>query len=119
MKEFDHPSLDEIKLSDVLSALGDPIRLAIMSKLHENEGETGWGSFEVAVGKATLSHHMKTLRLSGLIKHRKEGTRCFVAIRHDMNDLYPGLLDSVLKASEKDRKKRETTEHRPALSASG
>ncbi|RZA24795.1 MAG: transcriptional regulator [Proteobacteria bacterium] len=112
MKEFEHPSFETIKLSDVLSALGDPIRLAIMAKLHASDQETGWGTFEVAVGKATLSHHMKTLRMSGLIRHRKEGTRCFVAIRPELNDVYPGLLDSVLRASKRDQamqiKARET-----------
>lgn len=106
MKEFDHPSFENINLSDVLSALGDPIRLAIMSKLYENDAETGWGTFEVAVGKATLSHHMKTLRMSGLIKHRKEGTRCFVAIRPELNEVYPGLLDSVLRASVRDQRQK-------------
>ncbi len=105
MKEFDHPSFDTIKLSDVLSALGDPIRLSIMTKLHECNSEIGWGTFEVSVGKATLSHHMKTLRMSGLINHRKEGTRCFVAIRRELNDIYPGLLDTVLRASESDKVK--------------
>lgn len=104
VKEFDHPSFDDINLSDVLSALGDPIRLAIMSKLFANNAETGWGSFEVAVGKATLSHHMKTLRMSGLINHRKEGTRCFVAIRPDLDQVYPGLLQSVLSAAERDQR---------------
>lgn len=104
VKEFEHPRFETINLSDVLSALGDPIRLSIMSKLHENNAETGWGSFEVTVGKATLSHHMKTLRMSGLIKHRKEGTRCFVAIRPELNEVYPGLLDSVLRAAERDQR---------------
>lgn len=123
VKEFDHPSFDNINLSDVLSALGDPIRLAIMAKLFANDGETGWGTFEVAVGKATLSHHMKTLRMSGLINHRKEGTRCFVAVRPELHQVYPGLLESVLRASESDKrliakKAAETRADEPAFEAS-
>jgi DNA-binding transcriptional ArsR family regulator len=117
VKEFEHPSFESIKLSDVLSALGDPIRLAIMAKLYATDRETGWGSFEVAVGKATLSHHMKTLRMSGLIRHRKEGTRCFVAIRPELNDVYPGLLDSILKASQKDQALHSKEKEQEALIA--
>ncbi|MBC7659952.1 MAG: winged helix-turn-helix transcriptional regulator [Chitinophagaceae bacterium] len=99
MKAFDHPKVEDISLSTVLSALGDPIRLSIVTQLTLNEGEIGWGAIEVAVGKATLSHHMKTLRNAGLIHHRKDGTRCFVALRFDVNVLFPGVLESILHAA--------------------
>ncbi|RYZ60205.1 MAG: ArsR family transcriptional regulator [Proteobacteria bacterium] len=99
MKEFDHPQKSEISLCNVLLALGDPIRLSIVSQLASESCEIGWGAFEVAVGKATLSHHMKSLRMAGLINHRKEGTRCYVALRPELESLFPGLLSSILKAS--------------------
>jgi len=99
MKAFDHPDIDEISLCNILLALGDPIRLSIVSQLAENDKEVGWGEFEVAVGKATLSHHMKSLRMAGLINHRKEGTRCFVALRPEIDRIFPGLLPSILNAA--------------------
>ena len=99
MKEFDHPTTGDITLSTILAALGDPIRLSIITQLALNRSEIGWGAFEVAVGKATLSHHMKTLRMAGLINHRKAGTRCYVALRPDVDRLFPGLLPSILKAA--------------------
>ena len=99
MKEFDHPETEAISLCNILQALGDPVRLSIVSQLAENKSEIGWGEFEVVVGKATLSHHMKCLRKAGLINHRKEGTRCFVALRAEIDLIFPGLLPSVLNAA--------------------
>lgn len=100
MRELQHPKMNEIALTDVLAALGDPIRLAIVAKLAKSKGELGWSEFEVKVGKATLSHHVKTLRLAGVIKHRKEGTRCFVSLRPELEKAFPGLLKSILKAAD-------------------
>ncbi|MBC7530388.1 MAG: winged helix-turn-helix transcriptional regulator [Oligoflexus sp.] len=99
MKEFDHPEIEAISLGNILLALGDPIRLSIVSQLAENKSEIGWGEFEVAVGKATLSHHRKSLRMAGLINHRKEGTRYFVALRPEIDLICPGLLPSILNAA--------------------
>jgi hypothetical protein len=31
------------------------------------------------------------------VVHRKEGTRCFVALRPEIEEKFPGLLNSVLK----------------------
>ena len=39
------------------------------------------------------------LRLAGVITHRKEGTRCFVALRPELEGTFPGLLASILRFS--------------------
>lgn len=96
MKDFEHPKRKDIKLTKVLAALGDPIRLSIIERLSRAQEEMNFSEFECKVGKATLSHHLKTLRLAGLITHRREGTRCYVSLREDINHLYPGLLESIL-----------------------
>jgi DNA-binding transcriptional ArsR family regulator len=100
MRKLPHPAPSQIALTRVLAALGDKIRLSIIGTLVRSKGEVRWGDFEKKfhVGKATLSHHMKTLRLAGLIDHRKEGTRCFVSLRKDIETNFPGLLKAVLKA---------------------
>nr|WP_279347151.1 ArsR family transcriptional regulator [Govania unica] len=98
--------MDEIGLTGVLCALSDPIRLAIVATL-EKTGERGWGEFDFPVGKSTLSHHMKVLREAGVILHRKEGTRCWVSLRSDLDSLFPGLLQSVLILAAKDPSVRE------------
>jgi DNA-binding transcriptional ArsR family regulator len=53
--------------------------------------------FDCGVAESTLSHHLKVLRLAGVINHRKEGTRCFVALRPELETAFPGLLASILK----------------------
>ena len=98
MKDFDHPKKEEIELTRVLAALGDPIRLKIVIQLSMNKEEMNYADFACKeVGKATLSHHLKTLRLAGVITHRREGTRCYLSLRPDLEKLYPGLMKSIMK----------------------
>jgi DNA-binding transcriptional ArsR family regulator len=99
VKGHHHPNKKEIYLTNVLSALGDPIRLDIIFHLARAKEEVGWGEFEVCVGKATLSHHVKKLREAGLINHRKDGKKCYLSLRSEIDELFPGLLKSVLKVS--------------------
>ena len=80
----------------VLAALSDPVRLAIVRRLADGV-ERGWGEFDVEVGPSTLRPHIKTLRLAGLIDHRKDGTRCFVSLRPDLEGRFPGLLACILR----------------------
>ncbi len=96
MRQLRHPKAEEITLTGVLAALSDPVRLSIVSTLAEAGDERAWGDFDVAVCPSTLSHHMKTLRTAGVIDHRKDGTRCFVSLRPDLERVFPGLLQSIL-----------------------
>ena len=98
MKDFEHPLREDIELTKVLAALGDPIRLKIVTQLAKSKGEMNYADFECDVGKATVSHHLKTLRLAGIITHRREGTRCYLSLRNDVDKLFPDLLRSILKS---------------------
>jgi len=62
---YQHPTLDEITLPEVLHALSDPLRLSILQALTPG-CETAWGSLSVSVAPSTLSHHLKVLRNAGL-----------------------------------------------------
>jgi DNA-binding transcriptional ArsR family regulator len=97
MRQLPHPGAEEMTLTGVLAALSDPVRLEIVSTLANIEGERAWGEFDVGVCASTLSHHMKVLRLAGVIDHRKDGTRCFVSLRSDLDRVFPGLLECILK----------------------
>ena len=96
MRQLRHPGPEEITLTGVLAALSDPVRLSIVSALARSEGERAWSDFDVEVCASTLSHHIKTLRLAGVIDHRKDGTRCFVSLRPDLERTVPGLLRCIL-----------------------
>lgn len=96
MRQLSHPRMEEATLCGVLSALGDPVRLAIVGQLADGV-EHGWGEFDVGVCASTLSHHLKTLRLAGVIDHRKDGTRCFVSLRPGLEQRFPGLLAFILR----------------------
>ncbi|MCM3920237.1 helix-turn-helix domain-containing protein [Frankia sp. AiPs1] len=98
MRRVVHPPADQITLATVLSALGDPIRLEIVKVLGDGQ-EHLQPDFVVPVGQSTLSHHMKTLRDAGVVLSRPEGTRCFVSLRPELEQKFPGLLDAVLRST--------------------
>ncbi|RVW01704.1 ArsR/SmtB family transcription factor [Rhodococcus spongiicola] len=99
MREPQHPEVSDIRLTAVLAALSDPIRVGVVSQLADNN-ERGWGELQVPVAKSTLSHHLRVLRDAGITRTRQEGTRCFVVLRRrDLDERFPGLLDTVLTAA--------------------
>jgi len=95
MRQYRHPKREEIELPKVLAALSDPVRLSIVAAL-ARDGERGWGGFDRCVANSTLSHHMKVLRLAGVIGNRSDGTRCLVSLRPEVEEIFPGLLKSIL-----------------------
>ena len=102
MKPVHHPHADEITLPGLMAALSDPVRVQIVRALAEH-GEAACGTFELGVAKATRSHHLRVLREAGLTSTRAEGTHRMVSLRRDELDArFPGLLDAVLAAAERD-----------------
>lgn len=95
-EQYPHPDIAEVRLGEVLHALSDPLRLRIMATLARGQ-ERGWGEFDAPVAPSTLSHHMKVLRQAGLVIHRRDGTRCMVSLRPELEERFPGLLETVLR----------------------
>jgi DNA-binding transcriptional ArsR family regulator len=94
---LDQPELDAIELADVLHALSDPTRLAIVRAL-DADGERQCGSFDLGLTKATRSHHFKVLREAGLTFTRVERTARHVTLRRaEIDAKFPGLLDAVTR----------------------
>jgi DNA-binding transcriptional ArsR family regulator len=85
----------------VIQALSDPVRLEIVRQLAGcNGGELGCSAVVVPVSKSTASHHFKTLLNAGVIAERGEGTRKFFQLRRlELDEQFPGLIDSVLRAT--------------------
>ena len=98
MRTFEHPPVEAIELTTVLAALGDPIRLGIVRVMSDGL-EHVQADFDANVGQSTLSHHIRTLRTAGVLSSRPAGTRCFVSLRPEIEERFPGLLGAVLAAA--------------------
>jgi DNA-binding transcriptional ArsR family regulator len=84
-----HPDAGEIELAAVLHALSDP-----------TEDHRPCGSFGLPVTKSTCTHHFKVLREAGVIRQRLEGTTRLNSLRRDdLEQRFPGLLESVLRGA--------------------
>ncbi len=99
-----HPTRDEIRLADVLFALSDPERLAIVRQVAD-------GPLDMAecvltnpdMPKSTKSHLMKVLREAGVIRNEPNGRhRSLTLRREDLDARFPGLLDAVLAVPQAD-----------------
>ena len=99
-EEIAHPGRDEIELGAVLHALSDPVRLRIVAALARADDPPTCGSFDVPVTKSTCTHHFKVLREAGVIQQTQDGTaRLNVLRRDDLEARFPGLLETILRAS--------------------
>ncbi|SRR5258708_9190234 len=105
MAKFIHPNLQDVPLENVLHALADTSRLAIVRALDQDCRSNHMGlccSYAAPGGlpRATISNHFTVLRNAGLIEGRKEGTKVIYKLRrNELDARFPGLLDAVLSAS--------------------
>jgi DNA-binding transcriptional ArsR family regulator len=106
-----HPDISELDLPSLLHALSDPMRLEIVRSLAcSGDGELACKAIPLPVSKATASHHFKVLRLAGVIAQRDEGTKRISWLRRDdLEQRFPGLLDSVLKAAQAEEAPRSAS----------
>jgi DNA-binding transcriptional ArsR family regulator len=94
-----HPERDQILLENVLSALGNPLRLKIVRVLAES-GERSCGSILDGLSKSTLTHHWRVLRDSGVIWQRPAGRENLLSLRReDLDARFPGMLEVLLAAA--------------------
>lgn len=92
------PELDAVDVGTVLQALADPVRLQIV-RLLDRAGEGSCTTLDVSVKRSTVSHHLRTLRESGLISTRLVGNSRLSRLRSDeLEERFPGLLESILAA---------------------
>jgi ArsR family transcriptional regulator len=90
--------LDEgqaVELAKVFKALGDPVRLRLLSLIASRAGG------EVCVcdltpafdlSQPTISHHLKLLRQAGLIDCERRGTWVYYWLLPEMTDRLAGIL---------------------------
>ncbi|WP_260696866.1 helix-turn-helix transcriptional regulator [Streptomyces sp. 130] len=94
------PAREEIRLEAVLHALSDPVRLCVVRELAAAEDELTCSRFDLPVTKSTSTHHFRVLRESGIVRQTYRGTAKMNGLRRDdLDALFPGLLDHVLRAA--------------------
>ncbi|WP_058045781.1 ArsR/SmtB family transcription factor [Streptomyces roseifaciens] len=97
------PAAEDIRLVRVLHALGDPVRLQLLSVyLRGQEFDCDLSGLGLDhLHKSTVSHHMKVLREAGVTSTRVSGRNRFVKLRRvDLDKRFPGLLDALLRGLE-------------------
>jgi DNA-binding transcriptional ArsR family regulator len=103
MRDLHEPAISEIRLTEVLHALSDPVRLEVAKRLTQH-GECSCSRLGGSVSKSTLSHHLKVLREAGITHTRVVRTTRMVSLRAtELEERFPGVLDSVLAAHEPTR----------------
>ena len=98
--DLPQPAREQIRIEQVLAALGDPVRLLFVRELAKAPAVgVACGTIPLPVTKSTRTHHLRILREAGVISMRAEGTRRMACLRRDdLDALYPGLLDGILGA---------------------
>ncbi|PYE81398.1 ArsR/SmtB family transcription factor [Pseudoroseicyclus aestuarii] len=100
--ELPHPARDEIALTQVLFALSDPDRLAIVRQLAGGPLEMkACTPGETARAKSTRSHLFKVLREAGVLRSVPQGRGRLLTLRRaDLEARFPGLLQAVLDGAD-------------------
>ena len=98
--DLPHPDGAALDLSQVLFALSDPGRRAIVRQLRSGPMEAAACTPATAdMPKATKSHMLKVLREAGVIRNQpnpQRRGRLLTLRRADLDARFPGLLDAVL-----------------------
>ena len=94
-----HPAAGEIRLTQVLRALSDPVRLSVVHQISDGEPHT-CGSIRTPLSAPAMTRHFRVLRESGVVRTEPHGTSKLLVLRtDDLEDRFPGLLGAVLGAS--------------------
>ncbi|MFI5933083.1 ArsR/SmtB family transcription factor [Actinoplanes sp. NPDC051494] len=108
MRTLPHPTPGEFRIDTVLTALADPIRRRIVRQLADGHGDQACIAFELPVTKSTSTHHFRVLREAGIIEQHYQGTRILSRLRdEDLDTRFPGLLGSVMTASDQETAAQE------------
>lgn len=106
-RPFVHPAVEDVALETVLYALADATRLEILKKIAGMGcGLNCSAAAPADLPKSTQSHHFQILREAGLIRSERRGTEVVNSLRcAEIEKRFPGVVSSVLKASEKSKKR--------------
>lgn len=94
------PNTADLSLVDVLGALADSTRLALVNRLASQGSQKCTDvNNDVEVHKSTMSHHYRVLREAGVTTTAVHGRERWIDLRRaDLDARFPGVIDSVLKS---------------------
>lgn len=105
-----------VPLHIVLSALADPVRLEMVRRLHRERRALVCAELYDGVTKATASHHFKVLREAGVTRRDDLGaTARQLLLIDEVSAAYPGLLEAVLRAAEREAAERDAADREAAV----
>ena len=88
--------------ADALTALADPTRRSVFETLREGPRSVGDLARGLPVSRPAVSQHLRVLKLAGLVRERRVGTRNFYSVDGDglaeLRDYFEGFWDEALAA---------------------
>jgi DNA-binding transcriptional ArsR family regulator len=98
VRQLRHPRLDDVELTDVMHALSDPARVAIVRALLRADGALTCGEITGDKPKSSMSHHFKALRNAGIVETRVDGKEHQNRLRTpELERRFPGLTKAIFK----------------------
>jgi DNA-binding transcriptional ArsR family regulator len=94
IEHFHVPTADIVdRTCDLLRILSDPTRLRLLYALSQGESSVACLAEIVGANPTTVSQHLSKLRLSGIVKARRQGTFMFYTV---VDPTVRQVLESVL-----------------------
>ena len=95
MRIVTHPNVNDVPVAQIMSALGSPVRLAVVRALLDGQVHQG-SEFDFGVAQSTLSNHVKILREAGIVQNDPQGTRCLMSLRvSELDERFPGFVEQL------------------------
>lgn len=99
-----------LKVTEVLDALGDPTRRAVLELLRDGPRPVGEIAAELPVSRPAVSQHLRVLKGAGLVTERKDGTRHLyrvdpdglAALRAYLESFWTDVLAAFKQAAEQE-----------------
>jgi DNA-binding transcriptional ArsR family regulator len=94
IEDFHVPSAEVVdRTCELLRILSDPTRLRLLYALSQGESSVACLAEIVGANPTAVSQHLSKLRLSGIVKARRQGTYMYYAV---VDPTVRKVLDSVL-----------------------
>lgn len=77
MEQCECPMEEYLKLAELFKLFGDPTRVKILHLLRHKERAVNEIAEELSMTKSAVSHQLKVLKMSNLVKARRDGQNVY------------------------------------------